>query len=70
MQESIFHHQHMFCHVLNQRQEASLGVVPSVSAEFLLIRLQTLYHPRYSELVVALGTVQGAAITETTPVIC
>ena len=50
----------MFRHVLDQRQETPLGVVPRVGAEFLLVRLQAFDHSRYAELVVALGAVQRA----------
>jgi len=61
LQKSVFHHKHVLCHVLNDRQETSFGVIPRVCAELFLIRLQTFDDSRYSELVVALGAVESAA---------
>ena len=64
-QHAVAQHDHVLRHVLDERQEAALGVEPRVGAELLLVRLQRLDHARYAELVVALGAVQGPAITIT-----
>lgn len=48
----------MLCQLLQERQEASLRIEPSVGAEFLVVRLQALHHSRYAELVVTFGAVQ------------
>ena len=61
VQESVFHHQHVLCHVLNERQEAALGVVPRVRSQLLLVRLEALDDSRNSELVVAFCAVQCSA---------
>lgn len=50
----------MFSHVLNERQETPLCVVPGIWSELSLIRLQALNHSGYAELIVTLSTVQSA----------
>ena len=51
-------HDHVLRHVLDEREEATLRVEPRVRAEFLLVRLDALDHPRYAKVVVALRAVQ------------
>ena len=60
MHDLVFHHDHVFGHVLNQRQEASLGIVPRVRSQFLVVRLQRFDHAGNTELVVTLGAVQSS----------
>lgn len=57
----VFEHDHMLGHVLNERKEAALGIVPRVSAKLFLVRLEAFDDSRYSKFVVALGAVQGPA---------
>lgn len=56
----VFHHDHVFGHVLNQGQEAALGVVPRVRPQFLVVRLQGFNHAGNSKLIVTLGAVQSS----------
>lgn len=53
----------MFGHVLDQRQEAALGVVPRVRPEFLVVGLQGFNHAGNSELIVTLGAIQSSTKT-------
>ena len=55
----------MLRHVLDEREEAPLGVVPRLRAESHLVRLETLDDPRYSELVVALGAIESPVHSRT-----
>lgn len=56
----VFHHDHVFGHVLNQGQEAALGVVPRVRPQFLVVGLQGFNHAGNSKLIVTLGAVQSS----------
>lgn len=56
----VFHHDHVFGHVLNQGQEAALGVVPRVRPQFLVVGLQGFNYARNSKLIVTLGAVQSS----------
>lgn len=58
LQERVLSDDGLFCQVLQQRQETSLGVEPSVDAQFLVERLQAADNSRNSEFIVALGAVQ------------
>lgn len=57
---TVWQHEHVLGERLDQTQEAPLGVEPSVRAELLLERLQTLHDTRHTEVVVALGAVKSA----------
>lgn len=59
----VFHHDHVFGHVLNQGQEAALGVVPRVRPQFLVVRLQGFNHAGNSKLIVTLGAIQSSTKT-------
>lgn len=59
----VFHHDHVFGHVLDQRQEAALGVVPRVRPQFLVVGLQGFNHAGNSELIVTLGAIQSSTKT-------
>lgn len=50
----------MFGHVLDQGQEAALGVVPRVRPQFLVVGLQGFNHAGNSELIVTLGAIQSS----------
>ena len=56
----VLEDQHVLGHVLGQREEAALGVVPGVRVELLVVRVQRLDDARDAELEVALGAVQRA----------
>lgn len=62
LQDGVSDHDHVFCQVLYQRQEAAFRVEPCVCPQFLLVRLQALDNPRYAKLIVALRTIQGSGI--------
>ena len=49
---------HVLCQVLDEGEEAPLGVEPRIRAQLLVVRLQRFDHPGDAELVVALGAVQ------------
>ena len=65
MQHAVSQHDHVFGHVLYQRQEAALGVEPRVCPELLLVWLQTLDDSRDAELIVTLGAVESPAQQQT-----
>lgn len=50
----------MFGHVLNQGQEATLGIVPSIGTQLLVVWFQALYHTRNTKLIVAFGTIKSS----------
>lgn len=41
MKEAVFHHEHVFGHIFNKRQETTFGVEPRVSSKLLLVWFQT-----------------------------
>lgn len=59
----VFHHDHVLGHVLNQGQEAALGVVPRVRPQFLVVGLQGFNHAGNSKLIVTLGAIQSSTKT-------
>ena len=63
--DALLHHRvphadHVLGQVFNQRQKATLGVKPSVGAQFFVVRFQGFDDPRNAEFVVAFGAIQGA----------
>ena len=56
----VFQQYQMLRHVLEQSQEAAFRVVPRVSAQFLLVRLQALHDSRNAKLIVAFGAIQSS----------
>ena len=59
MESGVFQHDHVFRKVLNERQEAPFSIVPGVSPQLLIIRLQRLYHSADPELIVPFAAIQS-----------
>lgn len=55
---SVPQHDHVFGHVLQQREETAFGVEPCVRPQLFIVRLQALDDTRDAKVVVPLGTVQ------------
>lgn len=56
--DGVTDHDHVLGHVLNEGEEAALGIEPGVRAQLLVVGLQALYHTRNAKLVVPLRAVQ------------
>jgi len=66
--DGLFEHEQVLGEVLNEREEAALGVVPRDAAEFLLVRTQAVHDAFYAELVVARLTVHRPIHRRPSPV--
>ena len=53
-------YEHVLAHILSEREEAPLGVVPGVCVQLLVVRIQGLDDPGYTELEVPLSAVESA----------
>ena len=58
MNDGVSHADHVLGEVLDEGEEAPLGVEPRVRAQLLVVRLEGLDHPRDAELVVSLGAIE------------